>query len=36
MNVEIVIEAAQLFFWEYLFIIIGIVSLQCRLDWKLF
>jgi hypothetical protein len=31
MNVEIGTEAEQLLFWEYLFKIVGIVSLQCVL-----
>jgi hypothetical protein len=35
MNVEIGIEAAQFLFWEYLFLILGIVSLQYVLQ-KLF
>jgi hypothetical protein len=30
MNVEIGAEAKKFLFWEYLFQILGIVSLQCR------
>jgi hypothetical protein len=29
MNVEIVTDASSFFFWEYLFPIFGIVSMQC-------
>ncbi len=32
MNVEIRTEAAEFLFWEYLYWIFSIVSLQCELD----
>jgi hypothetical protein len=33
MNVEIVTEASIFLFWEYLFLIFGILSLQCVSDF---
>ncbi len=35
MNVENRTEAAKFLFWEYLFLMLGIVSLQCSVQYRI-